>query len=142
MNETCSGDPCPGIHRILAAARSLEARVEASLARLDLSLAKVGVLRHLAHAGSPLALSVLAERHCCVKSNMTQLVDRLQADGLVERMSDAQDRRSVLASITAEGRRRYEQAAAVLTEQEGLLQRRLSEEASEASDLRQLLGSP
>lgn len=142
MNEPCSGDPCPGIHRILAAARSLESRVESALGQLDLSLAKVGVLRYLVHAGSPLALSALAERHSCVKSNMTQLVDRLQADGLVERMSDPQDRRSVLAAITAEGRRRYEQAAAVLTGQEALLRERLASEAgAEAEDLRQLLAS-
>ena len=34
---------------------------------------------------------------------MTQLVDRLEADGLVRRVADPTDRRSVKAEITDEG---------------------------------------
>ncbi|HEY7393478.1 MAG TPA: MarR family transcriptional regulator, partial [Gemmatimonadaceae bacterium] len=45
----------------------------------------------------------LATRLSCVKSNMTQLIDRLEADGLVKRVDDPSDRRSVKAEITAEG---------------------------------------
>jgi DNA-binding MarR family transcriptional regulator len=39
-----------------------------------------------------------------VKSNVTQLVDRLEADGLVSRTSDTVDRRSRLAALTEAGR--------------------------------------
>lgn len=54
-----------------------------------------------------LSLGLLSERQGCVKSNITQLVDRLETDKLVKRMPDPADRRGVLASITDEGRRRY-----------------------------------
>jgi DNA-binding MarR family transcriptional regulator len=37
---------------------------------------------------------------------MTQLVDRLESDGLVRRVDHPADRRSVKASITEEGRQR------------------------------------
>jgi DNA-binding MarR family transcriptional regulator len=43
------------------------------------------------------------------------LVDRLEADGLVERRDDPEDRRSILATITDEGRRRYEIGVQALT---------------------------
>jgi hypothetical protein len=42
----------------------------------------------------------------CVRSNITQLVDRLEADGLVSRVEDPRDRRSVRAAITPLGRER------------------------------------
>ena len=46
-----------------------------------------------------------------MRSNITQLVDRLEADVLVARADDPHDRRSILAGLTEEGRRR--QAAGV-----------------------------
>jgi DNA-binding MarR family transcriptional regulator len=36
----------------------------------------------------------------CVRSNITQLIDRMQAEGLVRRIPDPQDRRSVRAALT------------------------------------------
>jgi len=41
-----------------------------------------------------------------VRSNITQLVDRLEADGLVRRVEDPKDRRSVRATLTPLGRER------------------------------------
>ena len=55
---------------------------------MGLSLAKLGALRHLALADEPLTLTQLAERHCCGRSNVTALIDRLEADGLVARAAD------------------------------------------------------
>ena len=86
----------------------IQDRLEAALAPSGLSLAKLGALRHLAEANEPLPLGQLAERIACVKSNVTQLVDRLEADELVRRVPDPSDRRSVRAEITDEGRTRYE----------------------------------
>ena len=86
----------------------IQDRLEAALAPSGLSLAKLGALRHLAEANEPLPLGQLAERIACVKSNVTQLVDRLEADQLVRRVPDPSDRRSVRAEITDEGRTRYE----------------------------------
>jgi DNA-binding MarR family transcriptional regulator len=42
----------------------------------------------------------------CVRSNITQLVDRLEADGLVKREADPADRRSIRAIITDAGKER------------------------------------
>ena len=86
----------------------IQDRLEAALVPTGLSLAKLGALRHLAEANEPLPLGQLAERIACVKSNVTQLVDRLEADQLVRRVPDPSDRRSVRAEITEEGRVRYE----------------------------------
>ena len=139
MNETrpCTANPCPVTLALVTAARAAETRAEAALAALGLSLAKVNVLRHLVAERAPIALGELAERNACVRSNITQLVDRLEAEGLVLRVADAADRRSVLAEATAEGRRRYTAAMRVLDSQERTLVRELG--ASEASDVLRVL---
>src|SRR6195952_6124777 len=95
---------------LLDAARAVEARAEGVLAEVGLSLAKLGALRHLVLAAEPLTLSQLAERHCCGKSNVTQLVDRLESDGFVARESDPEDRRTVRATVTVAGRAAHERS--------------------------------
>ena len=110
---------------LLDAARAVEARVERALADEGLSLAKLGALRHLALAQEPLTLGQLAERHCCGRSNVTGLIDRLEADGLVERTVDPTDRRNVRAALTAEGRAAYDRANAILAEHERAIDERL-----------------
>ena len=89
---------------VLHAAHVIEDRIELALGKAGLSLAKHGALTELAKAGEPLTLSQLAERLSCVRSNMTQLIDRLEADGLVNRLPDPADRRSVKAELTDLGR--------------------------------------
>jgi DNA-binding MarR family transcriptional regulator len=49
-----------------------------------------------------------------VRSNITQLVDRLAAEKLVVRSDDPHDRRSVRAELTAEGRARQAAGLAAL----------------------------
>ncbi len=88
---------------LLAAAHAIEERLEQGLATVGLSPAKHAVLSQLAQAGEPLTLGELAARVSCVRSNMTQLVDRLEAEGLVRRVDDPDDRRIVRAAITALG---------------------------------------
>jgi DNA-binding MarR family transcriptional regulator len=90
---------------LLHAAYAAEADVEAKLAGIGLSMAKLQALKALSAAGESMPLSQLAERLACVKSNITQLVDRLEADGFVERQADPNDRRTRLAALTAPGRR-------------------------------------
>ncbi len=92
------------IHSLLKAAHALEDKVEATLAEAGLSAPKLSVLTALAAATEPLALGELADRLSCVRSNITQMIDRLEADGLVRRVADAADRRIVKAEITARGR--------------------------------------
>ena len=93
-------------------------RLEHALAPLQLSLAKFGVLRCLVHEDRPLPLSAIAHRQRCVRSNMTQLTDRLETDGLVRRVDDPDDRRSVLAEPTAAGKVAFARAVDVLRAEE------------------------
>jgi DNA-binding MarR family transcriptional regulator len=91
---------------LLGAAQAVEARIESSLSPLGLSLAKLNVLGILVSSSGPLSLGDLAQKLACVRSNVTQLVDRLESDGLVRRESDPADRRSIRAVITDAGRDR------------------------------------
>jgi DNA-binding MarR family transcriptional regulator len=93
-----------GLFAVLHASNVLEGRLEARLSDVGLSLAKLAALHQLSAAGESLPLGQLAERLACVKSNVTQLVDRLEADGLVNRTADPNDRRSRLAVLTDAGR--------------------------------------
>jgi DNA-binding MarR family transcriptional regulator len=93
-----------GLFGVLHASSVLESRVEASLSEVGLSLAKLAALHQLTEAGDSLPLGQLADRLSCVKSNVTQLVDRLEADGLVNRTGDPNDRRSRIAVLTDAGR--------------------------------------
>src|SRR5436309_14304178 len=93
-----------GLFAVLHAASALETRVETRLAEIGLSLPKLAALHQLSQAGDSLPLGQLAEHLACVKSNVTQLVDRLEADGLVMRMADPSDRRSRLAVLTEAGK--------------------------------------
>ena len=103
----------PGVIDLLHAASAVESFVDAKLSTIGLSLPKLAALNRLVEAGDSLPLGQLADRLACVKSNVTQLVDRLEADGLVSRTPDAGDRRSRLAVITPAGRAAYEQGSRI-----------------------------
>lgn len=89
---------------LLHTANLAQASVETRLAGAGLSLPKLIALQALTEAGESLPLNQLADRLSCVRSNITQLVDRLEADGLVRRQPDPHDRRSRLAVLTVAGR--------------------------------------
>ncbi len=117
MNEFCDSkaeEPGDLLRALIWAGHAVEDRLDAALLPYGLSLPKLGVLRHLVAAGEPLTLGALSVRVGCVKSNITQLVDRLEAERLLRRVADPEDRRSTLAEITAEGRRRYDAAIRTL----------------------------
>jgi DNA-binding MarR family transcriptional regulator len=95
------------IFALMHGGRVVEGRVDDALATVGLSSPKWIVLQRLVEAGGSLSLGHAAERLACAKSNVTQLVDRLEREGLVQRVPDPLDRRSIFAQITEEGRRRY-----------------------------------
>ncbi|MGH6960561.1 MAG: MarR family winged helix-turn-helix transcriptional regulator [Dongiaceae bacterium] len=111
--------------------------MEARLDAIGLSLPKLLALKALSEAGESLPLGQLAERLSCVKSNITQLVDRLEADGLVARRPDPHDRRTKLAALTAAGRRACHDGVKVQRDTERLLLKTLT--ADEARQLAALL---
>jgi DNA-binding MarR family transcriptional regulator len=119
MNQADGTVQAPGQQHfafsLLHAAHAVEGKLEAALDRIGLSMAKQSALTRLAEAGEPITLSDLATRLSCVRSNITQLVDRLEADGLVRRIDDPNDRRSVRAELTVHGREKQEAGDAELS---------------------------
>jgi MarR family transcriptional regulator, organic hydroperoxide resistance regulator len=61
---------------------------------------------HLLEPGRPLPMSRLADALSCDASNVTGLVDRLEAQGLVTRRPTPDDRRVKVLELTAQGVRR------------------------------------
>jgi DNA-binding MarR family transcriptional regulator len=119
-----------GLFAVLHTSSVLESRVEAKLSEIGLSLAKLAALHRLSEVGESLPLGQLAERLSCVKSNVTQLVDRLEADGLVARAADPNDRRSRLAVLTDAGRSAYEKGRRIQLDAEEALFGTLTAEES------------
>jgi DNA-binding MarR family transcriptional regulator len=68
-----------------------------------LSVAQVDVLRRLRQGPSPMRR--LADQMNCEASNLTGLVDRLEARGLVERQAYPEDRRVKCVALTESGDR-------------------------------------
>jgi DNA-binding MarR family transcriptional regulator len=95
----------------LAAADHLYGRISEALGRVGLSYAKYEVLKHLRDAEAPVSLGSLAAAQSCARSNITQLVDRLETEGLVRRVDDPADRRGVRAELTPLGHRQVEEGA-------------------------------
>ncbi|TMC92009.1 MAG: MarR family transcriptional regulator [Chloroflexi bacterium] len=73
----------------------------------DLSEGRLGVMFRLFRVGD-CPLGDLADELDSTPRNITGLVDHLERDGLVERVPDPQDRRSVRARLTAAGKQRIE----------------------------------
>jgi DNA-binding MarR family transcriptional regulator len=89
------------------AGRSLHLMQERWAEAHGLSEGRLGVLFRL-YRGGECPLGDLAGDLDTTPRNVTGLVDHLERDGLVERVPDADDRRSVRARLTAEGKARIE----------------------------------
>ncbi|MDQ6772689.1 MAG: MarR family transcriptional regulator [Candidatus Dormibacteraeota bacterium] len=75
---------------------------------LGLSEGRLQILFRLRHTGAAVPLGELAGMMRVSPRNVTGLVDNLERDGLVERVPDSSDRRSILARITDAGLARVE----------------------------------
>jgi DNA-binding MarR family transcriptional regulator len=113
-----AGTTRSGLFAVLHTSSVLESRVEARLSEVGLSIAKLAALHRLSEAGESLPLGQLADRLACVKSNVTQLVDRLEADGLVSRTSDPNDRRSRIAVLTDAGKKAFAKGSEIQNQAE------------------------
>lgn len=89
------------------AGRSVHLLQERWGATHGLSEGRLGVLFRLYRCGD-LPLGELADDLVTTPRNMTGLVDHLERDGLVTRVPDSEDRRSVRARLTDAGRERIE----------------------------------
>jgi DNA-binding MarR family transcriptional regulator len=125
---------------LIYAARRIEARLEEALATANLSGPKFAALNVLAAHGEPMPLRDLAEKLTCVRSNVTQLVDRLEAEGLVRRTDDPADRRSVRAELTRTGRERHKAGEKVFNKVLDAIDEELS--GVDAAALKRVFESP
>src|SRR5256885_12316106 len=87
------------------AGRTLHLLQERWGAKHDLSEARMGILFRLFRCGD-MPLGELADDLTMTPRNVTGLVDHLERDGLVARVPDPEDRRSVRARLTEAGRAR------------------------------------
>ncbi|CAN5332086.1 MarR family transcriptional regulator [soil metagenome] len=92
------------------------ATLDGALKPFGLTFARYEVLVLLRFSRSgQLPLSKIGERLMVHPTSVTNLIDRLEAQGMVARTPDAHDRRRTLASLTTEGERVVDQATAALT---------------------------
>lgn len=120
----CPGTSVGSMLALLRAARNIQDQLESTLDAVGLSPAKYQALEALVVAGGSLPLSELAGKLGCVRSNITQLADRLETDGLVKRVDDPNDRRTILAVVTPLGADRQKAGeSAIGTLQESLATR-------------------
>jgi MarR family 2-MHQ and catechol resistance regulon transcriptional repressor len=76
-------------------------------ARYDINTARYSLLRALYFAeGRRLSQSDIAREMAVTSPNVTQLIDALEADGLVERVVSETDRRVTFARLTTSGEER------------------------------------
>jgi DNA-binding MarR family transcriptional regulator len=80
--------------------------------RFDMTLPRFDLLAQLDKASSGMKLGELSQRLMVSNGNVTGLVERLVAQGLIDRQVAANDRRSHLVKLTAEGRRVFRAMAA------------------------------
>lgn len=135
-----SGDPAVEEWRhLLWYVREATAVLDADLRNdRDLSLEDYDVLLQLQEAGGVLRMTDLGRAVLVTKSSCTRLVDRLVSRGLVERINNEGDRRSIEVQTTTLGRAVLRRAA--LTHLRGIdvaFASRLSDR--DLSDLRRIL---
>ena len=91
---------------LLRTAERLSRGVAETLSRADLTPTQYNALRILRGAGTVGAsCSEVGERMVTKDSDITRLLDRLEARGLISRERETKDRRRIVTHITAEGLR-------------------------------------
>ncbi|ARP73364.1 MarR family transcriptional regulator [Streptomyces pluripotens] len=95
------------------AGTTLTARVDHALSRAqDLPLSWFEVMLWLQAQPEPVAPSVLGAKTLLSRSQVSRVVDALQARGLIERVPSPTDARSVRIALTDDGRRVFAEADA------------------------------
>ncbi len=142
MNEFahCPTEGAIGLLALLiTSGRLAEARLDDALSDAHLTFVKWRALDTLMKAGAPVPLKQLPAELHCVKSNVTQLIDSLEAERIVRRMPDPEDRRSVLVTLTVSGGRAHRAGREALESATQSLFSKFTEKDREA--LRKLLNT-
>ncbi len=112
--------PLQILSRVSRLARQLDRDRRAAFAGHDLETWEFDVLAALRRSGEPYQLSPgqLVSQTLVTSGTMTNRIDRLQSQGLVERGPDPTDGRGVLVRLTHDGRARVDTALAALLQRE------------------------
>jgi DNA-binding MarR family transcriptional regulator len=100
------------VARLLNVAHRIQRQLAAFAAEYGLSIPEADVLFTLRRAGPPyrLAPSAIAEALLVPSGTMTNRLDRLERQGLIERLPHPTDRRSMEVQLTARGRELVDEA--------------------------------
>ena len=142
------GDAADGMALVTSVMRVhqiLLARVDEALAPLGLTFARYEVLMLLTFSRvGRLPLGKIGQRLQVHPASVTNVIDRLEADGMVQRRPHPSDMRTTLAAITAKGRRTGLRATDVLNgevfTQVGLKPSALEDLFDSLADLRHAAG--
>jgi DNA-binding MarR family transcriptional regulator len=105
------------VDRVGGINRRLKRAMESTLAEYGMTHEDWQVLATLRNSG-PRKAGVLSRYLELSSGAMTSRLDGLEQAGLIRRVRDAGDRRSVLVELTDEGRRRWEAAASITARKE------------------------
>lgn len=98
--------------RLLACTNLIEGHIRQALAKqFDTTLPRFDFLSQLERVDSGLTMSELSERMMVTGGNVTGIAKVLEADGLIKRESDSQDRRVYRVKLTQRGREQFEKMA-------------------------------
>ncbi len=104
MPDMPSDSPVALRDMLMATTRTLRKRWHQRLQPWDLSPHEYRALRIIGGAEQPIRLGVIAQSLRIVPRSATEVVDRLEAHGLAERVPDPADRRAVCVRLTDHGR--------------------------------------
>jgi len=137
--------PLQVLSRVSRLARQLDLGRRSAFREQALEPWEFDVLSALRRSGPPYQLSPgrLLTETLVTSGTMTNRIDRLQSQGLVERAPDANDRRGVVVTLTPAGLARVDEAmAALLEREEQLLAGLTAADRTQLADLLRILAEP
>lgn len=111
------------VDRIMALNRRFKRSLEETLSEYGLSHGEWSVLGALYRSGKPFTRSAgkLADVCECSSAAMTNRLDRLEEQGLVQRLPDPDDRRGVLVELTPKGHEAWSESTGASAQKEVLI---------------------
>lgn len=100
-------------YRIILVARRYRAMLDEKLRPMGYGTARMEALSTIARSPEPSAQIAIAKRIGIEGPTLTRMLDTLEADGLVVRRQDPNDRRTKLIELTEDGRRALQEISAV-----------------------------